>query len=585
MKINIYVFFLLLVFAFKLDYFTQMGLWAQDCANLKDGEEIRLDRQQMPLVNSKIQDQDGLGTCYANTSAVMLQSVIDGHPNVSYMQMMLNYAQNVNRNNDGAGFGLGKDGKLLTDTGEICKMIDLAKKSGGVCRLEDVVYENLSNSFDTHNGKKRLINALSQYYENVSKQFNVSSAFNPEKTEKAKENYRSELKNLLNSNMNMFMKKNCNEFDMTNAQNVVHALAALIETEKQDWNGNEELEKKLMPFRVAPLSYYSVKKTINGVETFQFSLKPEVLNLLNNDYAEKLKSIAVPPSAKVVFAEALAKHTEYGGLNRDKVLDLLNFIDPAVVQKLEEDYQRYTMRDPRVCQNNQLDYLSKNHEFMNDFKQNSCLNQYSHLGENIADAAKELLGITGIDLSKLNDFILNSMNLNYDEALGQLLTPNCTEDKKVKIPTGLDCRYHEIEFSREQKQNPSLFLKKKDYEKKILAEEIKRSMQQGKAASFTLCTIFFKDNPHYSHNALRAYAGKSDKNDCSLGPQDRFNGIHSVAVIGQRCNKGTIDYLVQNSWGEWGDLAEKYERDQVKGRAWFNESDIIDNVTSYNLLK
>ena len=63
-------------------------LWAgEDCADLKNGESLRLDEKGKSLENFKVQDQDGVGTCYANTTSLILESLLDNHPQVSYLQV------------------------------------------------------------------------------------------------------------------------------------------------------------------------------------------------------------------------------------------------------------------------------------------------------------------------------------------------------------------------------------------------------------------------------------------------------------------------------------------------------------------
>ena len=70
-------------------FFMSFNLAAQDCGNIANGQVVRLDEAGGSLQNSKVQDQDGLGTCYANTASVLLQSALPNNPDVSYINLAL----------------------------------------------------------------------------------------------------------------------------------------------------------------------------------------------------------------------------------------------------------------------------------------------------------------------------------------------------------------------------------------------------------------------------------------------------------------------------------------------------------------
>ena len=58
------------------------------CGSLLDGEVVRLDVKGKSLENFKVQDQDGLGTCYSNASSLLLHSAMGTTP--SYLMLAKN---------------------------------------------------------------------------------------------------------------------------------------------------------------------------------------------------------------------------------------------------------------------------------------------------------------------------------------------------------------------------------------------------------------------------------------------------------------------------------------------------------------
>ena len=68
-----------------------LNTYALDCGGIPEGQVFRLDQGDGPLSKAAVQDQDGVGSCYANQSSLLLQSVIPDHPNLSYLNLGLYY--------------------------------------------------------------------------------------------------------------------------------------------------------------------------------------------------------------------------------------------------------------------------------------------------------------------------------------------------------------------------------------------------------------------------------------------------------------------------------------------------------------
>jgi len=128
-----------------LSFILSFNLQAEvQCLNSADNFSLDLKNDSNgSLQDLKTQDQDGLGTCYANSMSVMLQSWT-GRP-VSYHQLAMAYgldrffvskANNIN-------------GDFFSEGGDSCTAFEaLRERDKKLCQKKDVLFENLINSND-----------------------------------------------------------------------------------------------------------------------------------------------------------------------------------------------------------------------------------------------------------------------------------------------------------------------------------------------------------------------------------------------------------------------------------------------------
>ncbi len=114
----------------------------------KPDYEYRLDERPGSLADSKILDQDGLGVCYAAVASTVLQSTLTGNPEISYLQIALDYkkAETKNRNSGRlkvtrSTYGSTSDETLL-DGGQFCEKFKEIKKAK-LCPKDKVALENV----------------------------------------------------------------------------------------------------------------------------------------------------------------------------------------------------------------------------------------------------------------------------------------------------------------------------------------------------------------------------------------------------------------------------------------------------------
>lgn len=687
-------------------FFMSFNLVAQDCGNIANGQVVRLDEAGGSLQNSKVQDQDGLGTCYANTASVLLQSALPNNPDVSYINLALGYAEKHSANKNGSSYAYDSAGNLLLTGGLVCESIQEAKKNG-VCNRRDVPLENglfhaeAGHFSDSGHAQNKLLEKVSRYYDDVNKEFNngrkvqdqssvygkktkfispetkekitenvksfsdkagqfftsigngfkkffaaifdrgdsqnqadvidrsitddnsknvpdsneqladnnsqdpigdfinnnipneeapskpevivapepsitptLSDEFSKEKFEalkkkkkiSPKEEYQLALYDLLQKNLPDYAKKNCEKHDPKNSLDVAQNLAAFTYNVEQ--SGVKKPEFSLLRFYL--YSSYSTRGT-GKTKVVEFNLNEKMRKATNDDYFAMLKSKPTPKNGFEAFTKALKKNlpNHISQADLDKAVSQL---DPNLLSKLEDDYKRYALKDFSVCSKDKLAYLKNEDGLMKDFASSPCLSRYQKLGQGIQELAVGLDDRNTADMNRITDFILNSPDMNYEKSLTAVLSPTCSDENKIKIPQNLTCSDHHISFSSYETNTPQKMAKKLQEEKNKFRQNISRSLSSQKAIGVSLCTIFFQEDPDYFYN--------QNKN-CNVS---RSDGLHAVAITGYRCQNGKLDYLIQNSWGEWRDLNNNYERDRDQGKAWISEEAMVKNSYHYSIL-
>jgi|GEM_PF-690779 len=155
--------------------------YGQNCGMIPDGQVVRLDGENGSLKNNRVQDQDGLGTCYANAASVVLHSAMPDAPNLSYINLAVEYAESVNRNKSRRAYNDKKNPEdkkqMILDGGHVCETIEIAKQKGGVCKrsdvpLEEVLFKNkIGAGADPKQLQKEIFLKISDYYDSVNRTF------------------------------------------------------------------------------------------------------------------------------------------------------------------------------------------------------------------------------------------------------------------------------------------------------------------------------------------------------------------------------------------------------------------------------
>ena len=408
-----------------------------------------------------------------------------------------------------------------------------------------------------------------------------ASGFSREKFEKlkhlnrplsAKESYQLALYNLLQKNANEYAPKNCSRLDTTNALLVSNNVAAIIQNQFKS-NSHTSVSLELYNNMVKSGTVRKVGKS----EIFDFRLNEKFVKLLNDKYLKSFSQVPAPTSGKDAFIKAI-RTIMLNDVSEKNIEVILNNLDPSIISLLEEDYKRYVQKDFSKCSEDKLAYLKNNDGLVSDFKTNACLAQYETIGGTIQNLVSNIEKSNIKDFEKIADALLNAPDLGYEKALNLALAPTCTDATKIKIPKNLSCERKNMGLtSFHFRENPPLVPNEKfelENAPKIFRNDMITSIGKSKLPiGLSVCTIFLQETPSYNYHKTKS---------CNVS---RNNGLHAVNLIGYRCKKGKMDYLIQNSWGEWRDLNSSLERDSKFGKAWLSEESIVLNTIEYSVLK
>lgn len=103
---------------------------------------------------------------------------------------------------------------------------------------------------------------------------------------------------------------------------------------------------------------------------------------------------------------------------------------------------------------------------------------------------------------------------------------------------------------------------------------ILKSLKNGRAVGYSFCTNILEDP-----NASYLTTPNREEKMCRV-----FHGHHAVAIMGARCEKGQVRYLIQNSWGTNWKPTNQNLTSEPGGKFWMTEQDMFSNVESFSYL-
>lgn len=629
--------------------------YAQDCGEVKDGSVSRLDEPGRSLANSRVQDQDGLGTCYANTASIMLQSALPNNPDISYLHLSINRAERLVQKeyrSQGKSQAFKDNGDLLLDAGFSCESIKLAKENGGVCERKNVALEQMMFKTDLNQfsdpawAQLDLLKKVSTYYDGMLRDFslpvkpeekkqrsffsnesnrparNISERPNslqgffsrifgtkpdadapvsepvvnpvvendnqnsqpgnegsnpapvvPAKPKEENEKfaqYRDLLKKVIDDNRDKYARKKCEKVDITNSTKVAQNLLMRIQN-----NVNAGKYKKFPASRYKVLQLkigYAFDMKVNGVPVVEAKVDDRFKKSLEEHYLKQLTNEARKPvSAEQAFKDTLYKVDP--AAPKKMIDDLVADFSADDKELLNADYKRYALKDYSECAPNaKMDYLKSDDGLVKDFTGAGCPANFVKHVKNLQQMIIGLDKYNFDNIDRINDFIANLPSMSYDKAMMQLLAPGCSDDKKIKIPKEVSCSSKHFSYPGSASDDEAttqghLATMRKDFMKDSL-----KSINGNKALGLSMCTGF------YSAEGASDFYNKTNQCDAT-----KKHGFHAVTMIGYKCERGKMKYLIQNSWGGWAAADQRFEKDS-HGKAWLGEDELIKNTYQLDIM-
>ncbi|MFZ4713058.1 MAG: hypothetical protein ACOYL6_05085 [Bacteriovoracaceae bacterium] len=610
MKIFISAFFLNLLFL-NLSF-------AQDCSFsgkvIKDGSKVTLFSPGKSLENFKVQDQDGLSTCYANTTSVILKTMMEGHPDVSYLDIALkhgtkgSYTEWKEGNPEENKF-ITKSGKDLTASGSVCTSLSVLKDSG-VCPEQYFSFESNARrlSSDDNNKQNVIMDSLSNYFDQYYK--GQKEDANSTNTVLAKTH------KILLDQKNLFQKQCENLISGGKPEDVMFKESlkdnvawirdfifyTLTGDEKEDPNITKN--KSCALYAQDFLNTLQVEPFVLGKEEFtgeiNANLQPELsqriidahidLNQILGDKSSKQvtafndldqynKSIAeaykINLEMKALFTQRYNKFNIDQKATSDPCEKNSDFPINRVVRKTGGTNRRiladigYSRSSAKSCENfKMIDFLS-NEKNIKDI-QESVACAYHFPIDSYLSSYTELLKL-GRNMDKVEDLLapIRPPSINTIE---DILAPDCASHL-LKVDE------YNCENIRPVTRDEAGFPKYRS----TFRTQVQKDLSLGRPLGINICTHFF-DNPDLNTKFCSSNMDKDENN----------NGQHIVPVTGYRCSKGKIGYEILNSWGKsctMADFSSKYKNKTFEceldnegeptGKFWVEEKALLYNMRSF----
>jgi hypothetical protein len=560
--------------------------------SIADNSEVSLFESGKSLSTHKTQDQDGLGTCYANATSAVLKSVIPGSPDVSYIHGALESSTNGWSQNwsDGKNQYVKNDGSELTSGGFFCDTIAAIKKAGGACPSKHSLLEN--KELIDSNVQIELMKNLGTYFDSVNKVKN-----DPAKLQKLKSN----LAKVIDS-VNLEKSK------------VIQSCEA---EKRKDLPLRKGLEE-VIGLELINLDL-SVPCDKLKAEKFQQILGPK--SIINED---RIK-LVIPPSLESEFELFLINSKikpELSAFLKKDQDEALN--DSAFQQKLGlvvEGFLNSKLKSPGknpLCPpgspngNMQVDPVDLGTSFYNGIllqKSDVCNAYWENTA--IIEAVKnsnihQCIPETQLDEmlnalapmmkigEALDQSLINKMTnplSKYGGQLKDMLLPGCSKKENLIDIKNLSCgsfsmcdQSQYIDLSNTTYTGPKGGCYDIGSARAIVRMKVFNNISSNRALGISVCTAFM-DNPsvrtNFCQKPVNGIAGHS---------------LHEMTISGYRCKDGKIEYQLLNSWGKYsgcpvndGDKNAAIECSLDKegnrdGKFWVKEDVLVDSTNEISQL-
>ncbi|MBC7713321.1 MAG: hypothetical protein H7177_08280 [Rhizobacter sp.] len=568
---------------FILGLLFSINSFAQSCGSLADGETIRIDEDNKSLQNFKVQDQDGLGSCYANAASLLLQGNLQGNPEISYLHLATLYkteelaskrssaksskdfdiyakaATNNEKAINGGGDAMKWD--LAIDGGNTCSLVtavrdlEFKNKKPVVCLKSGMNLEKILTSGDAEHKQFKTFLETSLYMNKFQEIFGdideKPDLFNKKRVQADQEkykNFKDGFTALITNKKKKIADHDCNRINADSLDSVVAPMTQMALTYsacfKEDFPSKDEYWCQVVINLV-----HNPKVQADGAVLVE-GMNPLWIKKLQMKVVQKkshFSSQNLADSITDTFVDGL-KSLDFKGKAMAKQFMKDRIIGKTSVGKnleaLSNEYNEVATKGfSQACvERNTYNYFQSK-EYENDWQGETSLCSYADLmkqATNVIMKYKES-GLNDIDTAI--GFLTAKAGENYDEAMMALYASDCSENNKVSIPSNTSCMTMDISRNDRSKVN----------------EKIIEVIKANKPLTASLCSAIIKK------------------------PKSEFKegecGNHALGITGIQCVAGKTRYLIQNSWGANTRATNQgIETIDGKGAYWFDEATFFDSV-------
>lgn len=563
---------------------------AQDCGEMQNGEIIRVDEGNKSLANFRVQDQDGLGSCYANAASLLLQSVLPNNPEVSYLHLATLYKteglknQRSEAKNNGNfniyvkeekntqkainGSGGAMDWDLALDGGNTCGVITTVKnmqeneKKPILCTRTDLNLEKILTSGDIEHKQFKTFLESSLYMNQFQKIFGdineKPGLFNKKKVQAAQEKYQNfkiSFQDLIQKKIKKIKEKDCNRI---NADNIDMLLGPLTQQAlsykfcfKPEFASSNEYWCKV----VKGLAYNAKVNQdgsveVNGIDpNWKKRLEAKIeqrksgfsVESLSDDITDSFMENLNMPASEKMFARKFMK---------DKMVGASSILSNSLKDLSDEYNEVANSGFSKACVKRNTYGYFQTKDFEEDWRSNVSLCSYAELMKQATNVIVKYKESGLDDLETAMDFLTTNAGNNYDQAMMSLYASDCNDSTKIQIPQNVSC--NTIQSSWKNKD---------DIDKMII-----KKLKNNQPLTASLCA-----------QILKKPKAQFKDNEC---------GHHALGIVGIQCSEGKYKYLIQNSWGANNRATAESGIENVdgKGAYWFNEQNFFDSVYGVDYL-
>lgn len=573
---------------------------------LENGTTASLFDAGKSMADHKIQDQDGLGICYSNSTSAILSSLLPGNPEISYSHAALKastHSYEETWNSEGGGKYLLDGGKVFNSSNSICKAVQGLKKAGGACPKKFSLTE-----------KHELVDPEVQYklYAGLGAYFDKMNTINsdPDQAKKSKEDLVAIIKAIRDHKEKLKIKceeEKADDLPVTKGLGDILKLTVLLAKKQNPCEvAVAESAKKL----AAPDSYI-------GSDRVNITPKPEIIK----DLKDEIKSN--PQLAKTIQEYVVSSKED------DPVDSIIKELNPLIHKVLLKHVPNESLKEcdgldpaksPIVSTHTEDDEMIKSMRSAKRDECNTFLPDYKIKEEESELRAKvaEAEGIKGcVPLEKQDEILkavlpLMEAGVAVDDAmidaladpvvrnarqLEKALMPGCLDKNNLINMDDISCRtkmmcdwkvpdkdksYRKFEGLKDTCLG-------RDHAVRTYRSTVFEGIKEGRAIGVTICTDFLKDP-------------KANTQYC----QKKSNiPNHVMTISGYRCIKGKVQYELVNSWGAehcpveavedkksgkkvYRNSALECELDEdgnPTGKYWVNESSLINNSRDLSVVE